>query len=76
MYNMVSPKAYMLKACSLLGVGWVGVHRTSKIPLSTKKKKKKKIRKLLFASKASLKNLKLYVLLDRKIDQISGKGHL
>ena len=30
----------------------------------------------MFARQASLKNLKFYIFLDRKIDQISGKGPL
>ena len=66
MYNTVSQKAYMLKACPLRGGGGGEGNRKST----------KKSRKLLFARQAGLKNWKFYIFLDRKIDQISGKGPL
>ena len=61
----------MLKACPLLGVGWVGCITPLKFPNLQKKSCKS-----MFARQASLKNLKFYIFLDRKIDQISGEGPL
>ena len=52
------------------GVGW-GCIAPPKFP-----NLQKKSRKLVFARQASLKNWKFYIYLDRKIDQISGKGPL
>ena len=65
MYNTVSP--IHVEGMPVSG-GCAGVHRTSQIPLSTKKSPK-----LLFASKVSLKNWEFYVFLDKEMAQNSGK---
>ena len=59
---------YMLKACPLLGVV-LGCIAPPKFPNLQKKSPK-----LLFASKASLKNWEFYVFLDKEIAWNSGKG--
>ena len=63
---------YMLKACPLRGGGGMqGCIAPPKFPNLQKKSPK-----LLFASKASLKNWEFYVFLDKEIASNSGKGPL